>query len=162
LNYFDEIVIKAERLCRDLRKDRIRSLADLGAGRQHLLSPALLQRGHRSGADRPDDRLRAQANGRSARGYQEGRYRGEQLVYGEAEFRGPLLHNGLLGMVAFTTVTTASNKTTGEKLFDAAAPSAGAGLRLLLNKRSRTNLCFDFAWGKDGSTGVYLAIQDAF
>jgi len=100
--------------------------------------------------------------GRSARGYQEGRYRGEQLVYGEAEYRGPLLRNGLLGMVAFTTVTTASNKATGEKLFDSTAPSAGAGLRLLLTKRSRTNLCFDFAWGKDGSTGVYLAIQDAF
>jgi outer membrane protein assembly factor BamA len=100
--------------------------------------------------------------GRSARGYQEGRYRGEQLVYGEAEYRGPLMRNGLLGMVAFTTMTTVSNKTAGEKLFDSVAPSAGAGLRLLLNKRSRTNLCFDFAWGKDGSTGVYLAIQDAF
>jgi outer membrane protein assembly factor BamA len=100
--------------------------------------------------------------GRSARGYQEGRYRGEQLVYGEAEYRGPLMSSGLLGMVAFATMTTVSNKTTGEKLFDSIAPSAGAGLRLLLNKRSRTNLCFDFAWGKDGATGVYLAIQDAF
>jgi outer membrane protein assembly factor BamA len=100
--------------------------------------------------------------GRSARGYTEGRYRGEQLVYGEAEYRGPLMENGLLGMVAFATMTTVSNKATGEKLFDSVAPSAGAGLRLLLSKRSRTNLCFDFAWGKDGATGVYLAIQDAF
>jgi outer membrane protein assembly factor BamA len=100
--------------------------------------------------------------GRSARGYQEGRFRGEKLIYGEAEYRGPIMKNGLLGMVAFATLTTVSNKQTGEKLFDSVAPSAGGGLRLLLNKRSRTHLCLDFAWGKDGSNGVYLAIQDAF
>jgi outer membrane protein assembly factor BamA len=100
--------------------------------------------------------------GRSARGYQDGRYRGEQLVYGEAEYRGPLMSNGLLGMVAFATMTTVSNSQTGEKLFDSLAPSVGGGLRLLLSKRSRTNLCFDLAWGKDGAKGVYLAIQDAF
>jgi len=100
--------------------------------------------------------------GRSARGYREGRYRGEHLVYGETEYRGPIMRNGLVGMVGFVTVTTVSNKQTGEKLFDSVAPSVGGGLRLLLNKHSRTNLCLDFAWGKDGSTGVYLAIQDAF
>jgi hypothetical protein len=100
--------------------------------------------------------------GRSARGYQDGRYRGERLVYGEAEYRGPLMSNGLLGMVAFATMTTVSNSQTGEKLFDSLAPSVGGGLRLLLSKRSRTNLCFDLAWGKDGAKGVYLAIQDAF
>jgi hypothetical protein len=54
------------------------------------------------------------------------------------------------------------NKQTGEELFDSAAPSVGGGLRLLFNKRSRTHLCLDFAWGKDGSSGVYIAIQDAF
>ncbi len=100
--------------------------------------------------------------GRSGRGYQEGRYRGEQLVYGEAEYRGALTRNGLLGMVVFATMTTVSNDHMGEALFDSVAPSAGAGLRLLLNKRSRTNLCLDAAWGKDGASGVYLAIQEAF
>jgi outer membrane protein assembly factor BamA len=100
--------------------------------------------------------------GRSGRGYQEGRYRGEQLVYSEAEYRGSLTRNGLLGVVAFVTMTTVSDKQTGEALFDSVAPSVGAGLRLLLNKRSRTNLCLDVAWGKDGASGVYLAIQEAF
>jgi hypothetical protein len=100
--------------------------------------------------------------GRSARGYQDGRYRGEALVYGEAEYRAPLMRSGLLGMVAFATMTTVSNRQTGEVLFDAVAPSAGGGLRLLLNKRSRTNLCLDVAWGKNNSSGVYLALQEAF
>jgi len=100
--------------------------------------------------------------GRSARGYAEGRYRGEKLIYGEAEYRGPITRNGFFGVVGFATLTTASNKQTGEKLFDSVAPSAGGGLRLLLNKQSQTHLCLDFAWGKDGASGVYLAIQDAF
>jgi hypothetical protein len=91
-----------------------------------------------------------------------GRYRGEKMVYGEAEYRSMLTANGLLGLVVFTNVSTVSNTSTGERLFDNVAPAAGAGLRALFNKRSRTNLCVDFAVGKAGAKGVYLAIQDAF
>jgi len=72
------------------------------------------------------------------------------------------MHNGRLGLVLFATMTTVSNCQSGEALFDAVAPSAGGGLRLLLNKRSRTNLCLDVAWGKDRASGVYLALQEAF
>jgi hypothetical protein len=102
------------------------------------------------------------ANERSARGYGEGRYRGEHLLYGEMEYRSALTKNGLLGMVAFLNTTTVDSRDTGEKLFDAFAPGAGLGLRVLLNKRSRTNLCADYGWGKQGSRGFYLAIQEAF
>jgi hypothetical protein len=101
-------------------------------------------------------------DGRSARGYGEGRYRGEHLLYGEVEYRGALTSNGLLGVVAFLNTTTVDNLATGEKLFDSMAPGAGFGFRVLLNKRSRTNLCTDWGWGKDGSRGFYLAIQEAF
>jgi len=100
--------------------------------------------------------------GRSSRAYVMGRYRGEKMVYGEAEYRGMLTKNGLLGLVVFTNISTLSNTSTGEQLFDSVAPAAGAGLRALFNKHSRTNLCVDFAVGKDGAKGVYLAIQDAF
>jgi hypothetical protein len=100
--------------------------------------------------------------GRSARAYIMGRYRGERLAYGEVEYRNMLTSNGLLGLVVFANTTTVSNAAAGEKLFDNYAPAAGAGLRALFNKHSRTNLCIDFAVGKDGAKGVYLAIQDAF
>jgi len=100
--------------------------------------------------------------GRSSRAYVMGRYRGEKMVYGEAEYRGMLTDNGLLGLVVFANVASVSNTSSGEKLFDNYAPAAGAGLRALFNKHSRTNLCVDFAFGKDGAKGVYLAIQDAF
>jgi outer membrane protein assembly factor BamA len=102
------------------------------------------------------------ANDRSARGYSEGRYRGEQLLYGEMEYRGSLVKSGLLGFVAFVNTTTVSSRETGERLFDSFAPGAGFGMRVLLNKRSRTNLCTDYGWGKQGSRGFYLAIQEAF
>lgn len=101
-------------------------------------------------------------DGRSARGYGEGRFRGEQLLYWEAEYRAALTSNGLLGAVVFANVTTIGSSETGERLFQSYAPAAGFGLRVLLNKRSRTNLCADWGWGKDGSRGFYLAIQETF
>jgi outer membrane protein assembly factor BamA len=100
--------------------------------------------------------------GRSARGYAEGQFRGERLAYGEVEYRGTLMRNGLLGMVAFVNTTTVTNLENDERIFDSFAPAGGAGVRLLINKRSKTNLCFDVGFGKQGSRGVYLAIQEAF
>jgi hypothetical protein len=100
--------------------------------------------------------------GRSARGYSEGRYRGDQLLYGEVEYRETVTHNGLLGYVLFLNTTTIAGENTGDRLFESLAPGAGGGLRVLLNKKSRTNLCVDYGWGKQGSRALYLAIQEAF
>ena len=100
--------------------------------------------------------------GRTARGYSEGQFRGERLAYGEVEYRATLTRNGLLGMVVFLNTTTITNRQDGEELFDSFATGGGAGLRLLINKRSKTNLCFDVGVGKQGSKGVYLAVQEAF
>jgi outer membrane protein assembly factor BamA len=100
--------------------------------------------------------------GRSARGYGEGRYRGDRLVYGEVEYRQTLTRNGLFGFVTFLNTTTIDSHEPGPRLFGTFAPGTGLGLRFLLNKKSRTNLCADYGWGKDGSRGLYLAIQEAF
>jgi len=102
------------------------------------------------------------SDGRSARGYSDGRYRGEHLAYGEMEYRGTITRNGLLGFVTFVNTTTVDNADANKKLFDDFAPAAGFGLRLLLNKHSRTNLTADYGWGKEGSRGLYLGIQEAF
>jgi hypothetical protein len=59
----------------------------------------------------------------------------------------------LLGMVAFANATTLTNLQAGDRLFDSVAPAAGAGLRALFNKRSRTRLCFDVAWEERDRTG---------
>ena len=100
--------------------------------------------------------------GRSGRGYGEGRFRGERLMYGEIEYRATVTSNGLIGVVAFLNTTTVTNLQAGEHLFDSFAPGAGAGFRLLLSKRSGTNVCLDFGFGKQRSHGVYLGVQEAF
>ena len=100
--------------------------------------------------------------GRAGRGYVEGRFRGEQLVYSEMEYRGTLTANGLLGMVAFLNVTAVSDEGAGQSLFDELAPAGGIGLRVLMNKRARTNICIDVGVGRQGSKGLYLGLQEVF
>jgi hypothetical protein len=55
-----------------------------------------------------------------------------------------------------------SNEQSGEELFDSFATGAGIGVRVMLNKRSKTNLCLDVGRGKQGSKAVYFAVQEAF
>ena len=100
--------------------------------------------------------------GRSGRGYGQGRFRGQRLVYGEVEYRWTITRNRLLGMVVFANTQTLSNHQSGEKLFDSFASAGGVGLRVLINKHSKTNLAVDFARGEHGEHGVYLAVQEAF
>jgi Omp85 superfamily domain len=101
-------------------------------------------------------------DGRSGRGYGEGRFRGDRLMYGEVEYRGTLSPNGMFGMVLFLNTTTVSDTVSHLQLGDSFATGAGLGLRVLLNKRSRTNLCADYGWGKQDSRGFYLSIQESF
>ncbi|MDX2134815.1 MAG: BamA/TamA family outer membrane protein [Saprospiraceae bacterium] len=97
---------------------------------------------------------------RSGRGYIQGRYRGINMVYLEAEYRFPISDNGLWGGVVFLNNTLASSPDQG--LFDEAAPAMGAGLRLKMDKRARVNLTVDMAVGLDRSSGIYFGLQEAF
>jgi len=101
-------------------------------------------------------------DGRSARGYAEGRFRGERIVYGEAEYRGLVTPKGLVGIVSFVNVATMTNQETGERLFHSTAFGGGGGVRLLFRKRSRANICLDAGFGRTGSKGIYLGLNDAF
>ena len=100
--------------------------------------------------------------GRLGRGYIQGRFRGQRLAYGEIEYRWTVKRNGLLGIVAFLNTETLSNEDTGERLFDSFATGGGVGLRLMMNKRSKTNLAFDVGVGNDGEPRIYFAVQEAF
>jgi outer membrane protein assembly factor BamA len=99
---------------------------------------------------------------RSARGYIQGRYRGSNLVYGETEYRFPLSKpGGVLGGVIFANATTADNSNQGLKLFDSVRPGYGFGLRIMADKRSRTNLAIDYGRGYQ-SSGFYFAASETF
>ena len=100
--------------------------------------------------------------GRAGRGYTQGRFRGPDLVYGEGEYRFPISAcGGVLGGVLFVNATSTNNPDGGVKLFDYVAPGYGAGLRLMVDKYSRTNLQVDFGFGKH-SGGVYLGAAETF
>jgi hypothetical protein len=98
-------------------------------------------------------------NNRSGRGYAQGRIRAQDLVYGEAEYRVTLSRDGLLGAVAFFNLTSASDSLTGLQSPD---PGGGVGLRIKLNKHSRTNIGVDFGFGVEGSNGVFFGTGEAF
>ncbi|MCX6283553.1 MAG: BamA/TamA family outer membrane protein [Bacteroidetes bacterium] len=98
----------------------------------------------------------------SGRGYAQGRYRGEDFVYGEAEYRFPISpHSHILGGVIFTNVTTASNRDMNIPLFGYFQPAAGVGLRIMVGKHDRTNIAIDFGIG-NMSHGLYVQTQEVF
>jgi outer membrane protein assembly factor BamA len=99
---------------------------------------------------------------RSGRAYIAGRYRGEDLVYGEVEYRFPISPcSGILGGVVFDNATTASNRSRDVSLFSYIRPGVGVGLRLMLNKNFRTNINLDFGFGNN-SQGFYFSGTETF
>ncbi|WP_075590501.1 BamA/TamA family outer membrane protein [Labilibacter marinus] len=101
--------------------------------------------------------------GNSGRAYTQGRFRGEDIWYGETEYRFPLQKNKeTLGGVVFVNGTTASSRTNDINLFDYLDVGYGAGLRVMINKKSRTNLTLDYAWGNHGAKGFYLGLNEKF
>ena len=99
---------------------------------------------------------------RSGRGYIAGRYRGEDMVYGEVEYRFPISQcSKVLGGVLFLNATTASYDARNVSLFDYVRPGAGFGLRLMINKNFRTNITLDFGWGYK-SEGFYFSGTETF
>ena len=77
----------------------------------------------------------------------------------EGEYRVDLMASGLVGAVAFANASTLSD-VTGR--FGAWQPAGGVGFRLKLDKKHASNLCIDYAWGTDGSRGLFLALNEAF
>lgn len=101
------------------------------------------------------------ANFRSGRGYTVTYFKGTQYFYSEMEYRFPITRNKFLSGVTFFNIQSA-NDDLGTKLFDVWQPGGGAGLRVLFNKATRTNLCIDYAWGKYGARGLFLGLNEAF
>ncbi len=98
--------------------------------------------------------------GSSGRGYAEGRFRGKQMLYVEAEYRFGITHNGLLGGVLFANGQTYPEYPGGN--FKKFIPAAGTGLRLKLNKHSNSNICIDYGFGIDGSHGFFVNLGEGF
>ncbi len=98
---------------------------------------------------------------RSGRGYTVTYFKGPQYFYSELEYRFPITRNKFVSGVTFVNIQTA-NDDLGTRLFQQWQPGGGAGLRVLFNKSTRTNLCLDYAFGNYGSKGFFLGLTEAF
>jgi outer membrane protein assembly factor BamA len=98
---------------------------------------------------------------RSGRGYTQGLIRGQDLAYFETEYRFPISCNQLISGALFANFTTASDKDRNISLFQAVQPAFGVGLRILIDKASRTNLVLNQAWGRH-SNAFYLNAGETF
>lgn len=101
--------------------------------------------------------------GRSGRGYAQGRFRGESMVYSEAEYRFPLQRNKeTFGGTVFVNAASFGSKQTQESLFTKINPGYGLGFRVMINKENRTTISADYGFGQKGNSGFYLNINESF
>lgn len=99
---------------------------------------------------------------RAGRGYTNGRFRGDKMVYGEVEYRFPIWPcSNIIGGVLFVNAVTTSNPDRNVSLFEYIRPAVGVGLRVMVNKYFRTNINLDYAIGKE-SSGFYFSGQETF
>ncbi|UXX79139.1 outer membrane protein assembly factor [Reichenbachiella carrageenanivorans] len=103
---------------------------------------------------------------KSGRPYAQGRFRGQNMVYAETEFRrhvwGTDKNPDLIGMIAYFNITTASASDNDIKLFGEINKGYGLGVRINISKKARTNLGVDYGWGDYGTQGVYIRLNETF
>ena len=96
----------------------------------------------------------------TGRGYIQGRFRSLNMIDQEAEYRFVISRNGLFGGVVFANAETFSDILTGK--YTTISPGAGLGIRIMLNKFSKTNIAVDYAWGTQGSRGFFVNLGEVF
>lgn len=96
----------------------------------------------------------------TGRGYIQGRFRGADMVYAEAEYRYRITDDGLIGGVVFLNGESLS-AAPGTKL-QAIQPGFGPGLRIKLNTISKTNISIDYGFGRQGSNGLFIDVGEIF
>ena len=96
----------------------------------------------------------------TGRGYIQGRFRSFNMLYLEAEYRFQISNNGLFGGVVFANTQAFSGWPSGG--FSQLQPAVGTGLRVKLNKNSKTNLDIDYGFGTGESHGLFVNIGEVF
>jgi hypothetical protein len=94
------------------------------------------------------------------RSYVQNRYRGLNFVYLEAEYRFRLVKNGFLGGVLFSNASSVTEYPNGK--FETINPAIGLGLRIKMDKFSKTNMCLDYSFNIDGSRIFAFQLNEVF
>ena len=82
------------------------------------------------------------------------------MAYAEGEYRFEITNNGLVGGVVFANAESFTEISNNK--FETVAPGWGFGVRLKLNKFSRTNVALDYGFGLNGSGGLFVNIGEVF
>lgn len=96
----------------------------------------------------------------TGRGFIQGRFRGNIMLYLEGEYRFAITQNGLLGGVIFANAETFSGAPSNQ--LQSIQPASGFGLRIKLNKKSNTNIAVDYGFGMQGMKGVFVNVGEVF
>ncbi|WP_080056943.1 BamA/TamA family outer membrane protein [Spirosoma aerolatum] len=127
--------------------------------RQQVL--AIQAYGFFNGGNTPLRSLASFGGSNSMRGFYDGRYRSEDQIVAQAEYRVPLFWR--FGAVGFFGVGNVGDNL-HELNFQELKYSFGGGLRLALNQKERLNLRVDYGWGigQSVSNGLYFQLGEAF
>ena len=96
----------------------------------------------------------------TGRGFIQGRYRGNIMLYLESEYRFRISKNGLIGGVIFSNAESFSGAPS--RKLQSVQPGVGGGIRIKLNKKSNTNIAIDYGVGTQGSKGLFVNIGEVF
>ncbi|MEN8192847.1 MAG: BamA/TamA family outer membrane protein [Bacteroidota bacterium] len=94
---------------------------------------------------------------RTGRGWTPGRLKGMDMMYTEIEYRLPVYK--MLGIDLFVNAAQFSDV---DHNFQKLKLGYGLGLRLKLNKTSRSNFALDFGWNEQGYAGFYMQLNETF
>lgn len=98
---------------------------------------------------------------RSGKGYTQGLLRGQDLCYFETEYRFPITCNQLLSGTVFANFTSTSDRDRNIQVLQYIQPAFGFGLRLLIDKATKTNIIASYAWGRH-SNSFYINTGESF
>jgi outer membrane protein assembly factor BamA len=98
---------------------------------------------------------------RAGKGYVQGLFRGQKMVYFETEYRFPISCNHLISGTIFGNLSTASDQDRNIHVFQYIQPAVGVGLRILIDKVTRTNLVLNYGWGRH-SNAFYVNAGESF
>ncbi|NUQ19585.1 MAG: BamA/TamA family outer membrane protein [Gemmatimonadaceae bacterium] len=122
---------------------------------------ALQVAGELTGGDAPFDLVSLVGSSNYLRGYATGRFRDQDLLSAQAEYRAHLWRR--IGCAAFAGAGTIAPRVGGLLASGARVlPSYGAGVRWQLFTSSRSAIRVDYARGTAGSSGLYLSLNEAF
>jgi hypothetical protein len=96
----------------------------------------------------------------TGRGFIQGRFRGNTMIYFETEYRFRISHNGLIGGTVFANAESFSNASSHQ--LQSIQTGKGIGLRIKLNKKSNTNIAIDYGFGTEGMRGFSVNVGEVF